>query len=272
MGLLLHPTSLPGPEPIGTLGQGARDTLAWMVDAGMRAWQVLPLCEGGLGFSPYSSPTSALGSPWLIDLADLARDGLLQPGALPSVPTDEGSPVDYPAVARWKGPLLRQAAERLLSTPGHPLYVAFEAWRRARPWVTDAALFRVLRRALGEGDWWGWPIPMRDRHPGALADALARYASDVSHELVTAFFFDHQWAALRREADAVGVSFVGDVPIYVAPNSVEVWAHRRCFELAPEGRPLRVAGVPPDAFSETGQHWGNSRSGWNILVKMEVSP
>jgi 4-alpha-glucanotransferase len=264
LGVLLHPSSVAGFEPIGTLGVGARGALQWMAMAGVTVWQVLPLCEGGLGHSPYSSPTSGLGSPWLIDLNDLAADRLLDKDFVPTVPT--GGAVDFEAVMAWKRPLLESAARCLLDNPGFPLHGVFTRWRAGRPWVEDAACFRAIRLARGPGDWWDWPEPLRDREPAALDEAREVHADVIEIEVALAYLFDHQWSTLVRQAKDSGVRLVGDVPIYVAPNSVEVWAHRHLFQLSPEGRPLRVAGVPPDAFSATGQHWGNPLYDWEAMA------
>ncbi|MDP6944238.1 MAG: 4-alpha-glucanotransferase, partial [Myxococcota bacterium] len=264
LGVLLHPTSLASFEPIGTLGAGARGALQWMGMAGVTAWQVLPLCEGGLGNSPYSSSTSALGNPWLIDLNDLARDQLIDPDFVPSVPT--GGAIDYASLMTWKRPLLEHAARRLLAHSEYPLHGVFDAWRARRPWVVDAALFRALQQATSSGAWWDWPAPLRDREPAALDEARGVHAEAIEVEIALAFLFDHQWRTLAAQADDFGVRLIGDVPIYVSPNSVEVWAHRELFELGPDGRPLRVAGVPPDAFSATGQHWGNPLYDWEAMA------
>ena len=160
LGVLLHPSSLPGSEPIGTLGAGARGALRWMSRAGVSVWQVLPLCEGGLGYSPYSSPTSALGSPWLIDLDDLVVAGLLDEGFVS--PAQPGDAVDFGAVMAWKRPLLEAAARGLLDHPARPLHEVFTRWRSQRPWVEDAALFRAIRLSRGAGDWWCWPCRTPD--------------------------------------------------------------------------------------------------------------
>ena len=161
VGILLHPSSLPGAEGIGTIGQSARDFVGWLSRAGMRYWQVLPLCEGGPGDSPYSSPASLVGNPWLIDLVDLHQDGLITDAELMAGMDASTNDVEFPTVRARKAPVLRAAARRLLDTPDHPLFPAWEAWREANPWMPEAGLFGELRAAHGDEPWWNWPADIR---------------------------------------------------------------------------------------------------------------
>lgn len=262
-GLLLHPTSLPGPEGIGTLGASARALIDWMAEAGLAAWQVLPLCAVGGGASPYTSPASLLGNPLLIDLRDLAVAGLLSvdEAAQADAPSDDR--VDFEAVRAAKMPLLRLAAQRLRA--GHPWRSDLDAYRETNAWLADVALFQVLHD-VHEGDcWWRWPAPVRDREPDALAAARAEHADATGDVVALSFLFDRQWARLRRRAEARGITLVGDLPIYVAHDSADVWVHRELFELDDEGQTTRCAGVPPDAFSDLGQRWGNPLYDWQAM-------
>ena len=264
-GVLLHPSSLPGPEGIGTLGAPARATVAWLAESGFGYWQVLPLCEGGPGDSPYSSPSSLVGSPWLIDLADLGEDGLLSPNEVASARAPHG-PVDFAAVRATKAPLLRRAARRLLDQPDHALHGDLQRWRAQHPWADDAALFGELRDAHGGAPWWEWAPGLRDRDPAALHAARQTHADGAAERAALAFLFDHQWDRLRAVAERAGVRVVGDLPIYVSRDSSDAWVDRPLFEFGPDGEPARVAGVPPDAFSDTGQLWGNPLYDWDRMA------
>ena len=264
-GVLLHPSSLPGPEGIGTLGGPARDLVRWLRESGAGYWQVLPLCEGGPGDSPYSSPSSLVGSPWLLDLADLATDGLLSEREAARAHAAHG-PVEFESVRATKGPLLRLAARRLLDQPDHPLHAALQQWRARHAWADDAALFGELRDAHGGAPWWEWPADLRDRAPAALDAAAEAHAGGVAERAALAFLFDHQWDRLRAVADRARVRIVGDLPIYVSRDSSDVWVDRDLFEFGTGGEPARVAGVPPDAFSDTGQLWGNPLYDWDRMA------
>ena len=265
-GILLHPSSLPGPEGIGTIGQSARDLVGWLAGAGLRYWQVLPLCEGGPGDSPYSSPASLVGNPWLIDLTDLHDEGLLTGDELVLGLDSADGDVDFPAVRARKGPILRTAARRLLDTPSHRRFPAWRDWRDAHPWIHEAALFAELREAHGGHPWWTWRAAVRDRDPETLAGLRREHARAIEERAALAFLFDHQWARLRELADAAGVLVVGDLPIYVSRDSADAWVDRGLFEFGEDALPARVAGVPPDDFSETGQLWGNPLYDWDRMA------
>ncbi len=263
-GILLHPTSLPGPNGIGEIGAAARRFVDWLAAARLTRWQVLPLVPPGGGDSPYATPSAMSGNPWLIDMEDLVDEGLLQqaevqPPELPEVR------VDYGAVYAWKGPLLDLAAQRLTQTPSHRLHAAWRAFAQTHAWARDAALFQALRRQQGQVPWWQWPKPLRDREPHVLAQASALLASEVDRSTALQFLFDAQWRALRRYALERGVRLIGDLPIYVDADSADTWANPKLFQLNADCQPVAVAGVPPDYFSETGQFWGNPLYDWQVM-------
>lgn len=258
-GILLHPTSLPGPHGIGDLG-GAKPFLAWLARAGMQWWQVLPLVPPGAGHSPYSSWSAFAASPWLIHLEALVEDGLLSPGKAELPASDR---VDFATALGFKAPRLIQAADRLLA--GHPLEAELHTFRARNPWLAEAALFRALHGRFEHQPWWTWPAPLRDRETPAIEEAIAQNRLEIERFEVIQFLFDRQWTALRAEARALGIGLIGDLPFYVDADSADVWAHRHLFEVDGVGQRTRVAGVPPDGFSATGQLWGNPLYRWEAL-------
>lgn len=265
-GLLLHPTSLPSRYGVGDLGAGARDFVDWLVLARLNTWQILPLVPPGAFWSPYASYASLACNPWLLDPVALAEDGLLDPPDLdvPDLPLDWA---DFELVEALKGPLIHKAARRLATSPSHPLHDELEAFRAAESWVDDTALFVALKDSHGGAPWWQWPAPERDRDPAAMAVARRHLAPAIAQHAAAFFLADRQWAAVRVYANERDVRILGDVPIYVSRDSVDVWAHREQFRLDEAGRPLAVAGVPPDYFSETGQLWGNPLYDWDRMAQ-----
>lgn len=263
-GILLHITSLPGGHGTGDLGASAHRFVEWLARAGMRAWQTLPLVPPDHGASPYSSWSAFAGNPWVIDLHGLVVDGLLDPGELAEAPPN-GERMDFAAVRAFKGPRLARAADRLLRAT-HPLRAPFDAWRAGEAWVDEAGLFDALKARAGGAAWWDWDAPLRSRDTAALATARAECAAEIDRFAALQFLFERQWATLRAHAHAHRVAVIGDLPIYVALDSVDVWADQGDFELDADGRPTRVAGVPPDAFSETGQLWGNPLYRWERMA------
>lgn len=263
-GVLLHPTSLPGPHGIGELGAEARAFVDWLADSGARRWQVLPLVPPGGAHSPYATPAALALDPRLIDVRELVADGLLD--AVPTPPPLSPDRADFDASAAFKAPIYRAATERLLSDPPHPLAAHLTAFRAASTWLDDAALFLALRGVHRGAPWWTWPEPLRDRDPGALAEAAHEHAKAVNHEVALQFLVARQWDALRAHAHARGIAIIGDLPIYVDRDSVDVWAAREQFQLDAAGSPRVVAGVPPDYFSETGQLWGNPLYDWGQMA------
>lgn len=260
-GILLHPTSLPGRHGIGDLGAGADRFLEWLSAAGMKAWQILPLVPPGAGDSPYSSWSAFAGNPWLIDLDELAMHGLID--AVPEVPWS--ARVDFAAMQAFKGPRLAEAARVLLA--GHAWTPDFEAFCARSAWLDDATLFEALRVHHDLRAWWTWPEGLRRRDAAALEAARAEHAEAIARGKAIQYFFDRQWRRVRGLAASKGIEIIGDLPIYVDANSADVWCDQAVFELDADGRRERVAGVPPDAFSDTGQLWGNPLYRWDRLAK-----
>lgn len=267
-GVLVHPSSLPGPEAIGTLGAEAHAWVDWLTASGSTLWQVLPLCPGGPGDSPYSSPASLLGNPLLIDLRDLNARGWVTDEELDEqLGVFEGR-VDFQAVRATKLPLLDRAAGRLIqATLQNPENQSWQDYRLENSFLEDAVLFQVIRDHFNGQPWWEWPEELRDRHPEALRNAAKTHQQAVDRGTVVAFWFDQQWSKIRTRAEDQGLSIVGDLPIYVARDSADVWVSRRLFDLDEQGTPHHVAGVPPDAFSEDGQLWGNPLYDWDQLAQ-----
>lgn len=267
-GVLLHPTSLPGPHGSGDFGADARHFVDWLVAGGQRLWQILPLGGVGPGNSPYMSTSAFAGNVLLVDLAELQQQGWLHAADLAPATGLEGERVNFAAVVPFRMARLERAAERF-ATGGTPqqreAYAEFVAGQRS--WLDDYALFMALCEAHDWRDWSEWPAALAARQPQALAAARARYGERVHFWQFCQWAFFRQWRALKTYANERGVRIVGDAPIFIAHQSAEVWAHQALFEMGPDGRPTVVAGVPPDFFSETGQRWGNPLYRWSEHAK-----
>jgi 4-alpha-glucanotransferase len=263
-GVLLHPTSLPG-RGVGNLGEAAHRFVDWLADAAQTLWQVLPLVPVSESGSPYNGLSALAGNPLLVSVEGLAREGLLDAGEIggDELPRDR---VDYPRVLSWKDTLLRRAHAAFREGRAPALRAGYEEFReRNSSWMEDYALFRALREENRGASWSEWEEGVRLRRREAVRAARARLADAVDHYTFQQFLFDREWRALRDHAHARGVRIVGDVPIFVAYDSVDVWAHRDLFALDEKGRPEVVSGVPPDYFSATGQRWGNPLYRWEVM-------
>jgi 4-alpha-glucanotransferase len=266
-GILLHPTSIPGPHGMGDLGPGAH---AW-VDALARArqgfWQVLPLGPTGYGDSPYQCFSAFAGNAALVSREALVQDGLLRESdALP--PGFPAERVDFERVIPYKTSLLERAWERYKAGAATGLRAAFDAFREAEAgWLDDYALFMALKEAHGGLPWTGWDPALAAREPGPLTRARERLEDAIGRHRLGQFLFFRQWQGLREHAKTSGVRIVGDAPIFVAHDSADLWAHRELFRLDARGLPEVVAGVPPDYFSSTGQLWGNPLYDWEALSR-----
>jgi 4-alpha-glucanotransferase len=269
-GILLHPTSLPGPHGVGDLGGAAHRFASWLAGARQRLWQVLPLGPTGYGDSPYQALSSRAGNPLLVSLEVLRNEGWLDAADLSGAPTSSshGTASALGAAAAWKRERLARAAAAFRRSAGTDASADLEAFRaREATWLDDWALFAVLKAAHGGGPWTDWPALLARRVPAALDAARARHAEDVFAEVFAQWCFFRQWQALRDHCRALGVALMGDLPIYVAHDSVEVWTRPDLFQLDRDGAPARVAGVPPDYFSATGQLWGNPLYDWAAIAR-----
>ncbi|MDE2079947.1 MAG: 4-alpha-glucanotransferase [Burkholderiales bacterium] len=267
-GVLLHPTSLPGPHGSGDLGREAYHFVDWLASAGQKLWQILPLAGIGPGNSPYMSNSAFAGNVLLIDLAELQQQGWLDPADLVPAPGLRAEQVDFAAMVPFRMARLARAAERYAHHATPEQRAAFAAFAQAQAsWLDDYALFMALCEANAWRDWCDWDPALAARQPAALAAARAQHASRVAFWSFCQWAFFRQWGALRSYARGKGVRIIGDTPIFIAYLSAEVWAHQHLFELGPDGRPTVVAGVPPDFFSATGQRWGNPLYRWSEHAK-----
>ncbi len=274
-GVLLHPTSLPGPGPIGDLGDNAFAFVNWLAAAGQTLWQVLPLGPTGFGDSPYAPFSSFAGNALLISLERLAK-GFDSVETLCHPQTTDQDRVDFSIAAAWKLPALVAAARHFLANGRNTRRDAAESFfTREAWWLDEFALFMAAKehfqpsadaRAIA-GTWnTAWDRNLAHRDQAALERWRTRLADEIATHKVIQFFFREQWLALRRHANQRGIRIIGDLPIFVAGDSADVWANRELFLLNTDGSPQFVAGVPPDAFDpESGQLWGNPQYDWAAM-------
>ena len=253
-GILMAVYSLPSPYGIGTLGAAARDFVDFLAAVGQRWWQMLPVGPTAYGDSPYQSPSTFAGNPYFIDLDLLVEDGLLEQEEVDALAWgDDPARVDYGRLYENRYTLLERATARGWERDQE----AVDAFVQANGWVPDYALFMALKRHFAMRCWLEWPEDIRLRKPAAMEKYRALLAEDIRLFTYIQYLFFTQWAALRDYAHEKGVGIIGDLPIYVALDSVDVWAEPHYFQLDEKGFPTAVAGVPPDYFSEDGQLWGN---------------
>jgi len=269
-GILLHITSLPGGHGIGDLGSSAHDFVEFLAEAGQKIWQVLPIGPTGYGDSPYQLFSAFGGNPLLIDLQALQERGLLSSRDLRDAndlnvgDLAEGS-VDYGGVIQVKNRLLAKAAQAFFSDGDRAQRSAFDEFCRGNAdWLEDYSLFMACKNAHTVPVWSDWESGIRRRDADSLKQWRERLAPQIEVHKFAQFEFFRQWELLKAHCTRRGISIMGDVPIYVAHDSADVWAHQDLFQLNEESRPLAVAGVPPDYFSSTGQLWGNPLYRWDV--------
>jgi 4-alpha-glucanotransferase len=266
-GILLHPTSLPGGHGVGDLGAEAHAFVEFLAEAGQTLWQMLPLGPTGYGDSPYQTFSTFAGNPLLISLDTLAARGLLSPASLRGAAFQEGR-AQYAEAIRFKMPLLDRAARTFLREAAAADLAAFDAFcRHQRAWLDDFALFTVAKQLHQLRPWCEWDPGLRDREPAALAQLRGERAEELAVERVKQFFFFEQFEALREACHRRGIRLMGDVPIYAAGDSSDVWTERRFWHLNADGTPALQSGVPPDYFSASGQLWGNPIYRWDELAR-----
>ena len=267
-GILAHPTSLPGRFAIGDLGPGAEAFLDFLAASRQRIWQTLPLGPTGYGDSPYSLLSAFAGNPLLISPELLVNEQFLPADDLVDAPAFDPARVDYGVVIPWKMALLRRSYQYLLEHGRPTLREYFRVFcEEQRAWLDDYALFTALKTRFEGKVWTDWPEAYALRDPNTLASARIALADEIAFHAYTQFQFFRQWLLLRAAAHARNIRIMGDLAIFVAHDSADVWAHRELFRLDESGRPTVVAGVPPDYFSKTGQRWGNPIYRWDALAE-----
>jgi 4-alpha-glucanotransferase len=267
-GILLHLTSLPARFGIGDLGDGAFRFVDFLASCGQQYWQVMPLGPTGYGDSPYQTLSAFAGNPLLISLEGLTAERCLAPWELDSSPRFDESRVDYSGAMRVKQRLLRLAFDNFLAGASTDRREALtEFVERNRWWLEDYSLFAALKAHHSGAPWSSWERSIAGHESGAVAHWSELLASEVRFQQWVQYIFHRQWDRLRKYAGEHGVSIIGDVPIFAAYDSADVWSHQELFQLDAAGRPRVVAGVPPDYFSPTGQLWGNPLYDWDAMAR-----
>lgn len=267
-GILLHPTSLPGRFGVGDLGPEAYRFADLLAETGQGLWQVLPLGPTGYGDSPYQCFSAFAGNPLLVSPEKLREEGLLTTADLAKAPAFPEESVDFGAVIDFKRSVLKHAFARFQKTASTTARQGFEGFRREQAgWLGDFALFMALKDAHRGASWTTWERQIKIRRPHAVEQARRDLEAEArAHEFAQYLFF-RQWQELRTYVHAHAIQIMGDVPIFVAHDSADVWAHPELFVLAADGSPAVVAGVPPDYFSATGQLWGNPLYRWDMMTR-----
>lgn len=265
-GILLHPTSLPGKYGIGDLGPEAYSFVDFLVDAGQTYWQILPLGPTGYGDSPYQCFSAFAGNPLLISPERLIEDELLTHHQLADRPDFPSHKVEFGSVYDWKNRILPLVYESFHHTTSVELRGRFESFMQQNDWwLEDYAAYKAIKFSQGLRPWYEWPTPLKLREKGAMAAISEELFDAIQAEKFYQFLFFRQWEALKEYANRHGVKIIGDVPIFVALDSADVWCNQSKFKLNDDGSPRVVAGVPPDYFSKTGQLWGNPIYNWESM-------
>jgi 4-alpha-glucanotransferase len=268
-GILLHPTSLPGSFGIGDLGPWARQWIDFLADSKTGLWQVLPLGPTGYGDSPYQTFSSFAGNPLLISPEDLVKQDLLHPDDIEGKPEFNIQAVDYGEVIYWKLDLLGRSFLRFQDSGVAITAETGNFYKNNEHWLDDYALFMALKEFHGGKPWSTWKPEYRDRHSTALEEFKANNQFAVERQKYYQFLFYEQWQTLRDYTHNKGIQIIGDLPIFIAHDSADAWAHPELFYLDAQGNPTVVAGVPPDYFSDTGQLWGNPLYRWDVLAQQD---
>jgi 4-alpha-glucanotransferase len=269
-GVLLHPTSLPGDFGIGTLGREARHFVDFLAAAGIAHWQICPLGPTSFGDSPYQGPSAFAGNPYLIDVLELCEHGLVRQDALGPLLFLPHDRVDFGGIYKIKRPILRRAFDKFCTNrKAHQPYGDFEAFKRKHArWLDGFAYFQALKDNFDGRAWLDWPADVGSFRSAAKSPLRETLAADIEAQQFYQYLFFGQWARLRDYARARGVSIVGDIPIFVALDSADVWANPGLFQFDKKThRPRAVAGCPPDYFSADGQLWGNPLYDWEALAQ-----
>ncbi len=264
-GVLLHPTSLPGPDGIGDLGPEAYHWIDFLNQCGCHLWQILPLGPTGYGDSPYQCFSAFAGNPYLISPLLLLEQQLLQPSDLSDRPLFPDRFVDFGPVINWKVTVLDRAFERFTSEKNTVIKKEYQAFcENEKDWLLDFALFMAIKETQGGVSWDHWPEDLRKRNEAAIARFAKTNKDSIEKQKFRQFLFFSQWQKVHDYAHSKNIQIIGDIPIFVAYDSADAWSHPELFYLDQDGKPTCVAGVPPDYFSPTGQLWGNPLYRWDI--------
>ena len=267
-GVLLHPTSLPGGYGIGDLGPGALEFIDLLAAGGQHLWQVLPLGPTGYGDSPYQCFSAFAGNTLLISPDRLIEDGLLTADDVGATFRQPTASIDFPAVIAHRDSLWPRVLERFDAAGAGPMRDRFDRFCRTQAsWLNDFALFMAVKAAHGLAPWTTWDADIARRNPSAIARWTERCAREIRQHQLTQFLFFDQWSRIREACHKKSIQIMGDLPIFVAHDSADVWSRQDLFRLHADGRPEVVAGVPPDYFSATGQLWGNPHYRWNEIAR-----
>ena len=269
-GILLHPTSLPGPFGIGEIGEQAFRFVDFMASCGVRLWQILPLGPTGYGNSPYQTLSAFAGNHLLISLEELVHEGLLRQEHLTPLTTLSADRVDFGRLIPLKEEALKQAYNTFRSKPFPRLQTEFETFcHHQASWLEDYAFFRALKNHFGGVIWTEWPDELIHRKPQALRRWQDELAPAIDAIRFEQFLFFKQWSSVKAHANGKHIKIIGDIPIFIAHDSADVWANQELFFLDNSGNPSLVAGVPPDYFSATGQRWGNPLYRWEVMKQQD---
>jgi 4-alpha-glucanotransferase len=267
-GILLHPTSLPGKFGIGDLGPLAFAFVDRLAGAGQTYWQILPLGPTGYGDSPYQCFSAFAGNTLLISPELLVNGGIVDDDDLVDLPSGPSDRVDFSAVQKWKAELLAKAYNRFRRSVDGELRHEYEDFCQANSiWLEDYALYRALKNSQSLKPWYEWPHRLKLRDERTIEIAKKQLAPQMESERFYQFLFFRQWTALKKYANDKGIKIIGDVPIFIALDSSDVWCHQDQFKLSADGSAKVVAGVPPDYFSKTGQLWGNPIYDWDAMKR-----
>ncbi len=263
-GILLHPTSLPGPDGIGSLGPEAYAWIQYLADTRTGLWQVLPLGPTSYGDSPYQCLSAFAGNTYLVSPALLLDQGLLNQEDLSDRPVFPPHQVDFGNVIPWKNTLLDRAYRHYKREHEVAIEEELKKFQNQQVyWLPDFALYMTIKNSQGGKSWVQWPEPLRTRQKQALDDFLASHQDEYERHIFAQFLFFMQWSHLKSFANSKGISIIGDIPIFISHDSADVWSNPELFHLDQAGNPTVVAGVPPDYFSPTGQLWGNPHYRWD---------
>jgi len=267
-GILLHPTSLPGKYGIGTLGKEAYRFIDFLVESKQKFWQILPLGPTGYADSPYQCFSSAAGNPLLIDPETLVREGLLTIKDIGGLASPGNGAIDYGRVIKLKYPLLKKAMTSFRKDASKEHRKDFREFTVTnKKWLEDYALFMSLKEHFKQKPWYKWEKPLKMRKESALKPFRSLLSDRIEFHKFIQYLFFRQWLAVKDYAHQNNIRIIGDIPLYVALDSVDAWANTGLFQFDAEKNPVAVGGVPPDYFSATGQLWGNPLYRWDMLKK-----